>query len=181
MAFPLLNVIISEVRGQCHFAASSEICEHDLWERGRKYMLSVQVWHTRVCTAGRKLPWGTKMGGREWAHLLMVLCFFPVTLASQVMQCGQRMSSHPSHPARVEWETGRAWEQLPSLQCRLRMRVTCSQLWYLPLTNVKAVFSSWMYIFVTWRFLAAVCWCPAECVSKQCYLLYCIPPEGRIP
>lgn len=72
MAFPLLNVIISEAWGQCHFAVSGEICEHGLWGRGGKYMLSVQVWHTRVCAAGRKLPCRARMGRGEWAHLPMV-------------------------------------------------------------------------------------------------------------
>lgn len=120
MAFPISNVIISEVQGQCHFAASVEICEHGLWGRGRKYMLLVQVWHTRVCTTGRKLPWRTRMGGGEWAHLPMVsknpLWLFPVRWAFQIIKYGKWMSSHPSHPARVEWEAGDAWEQLPGLE-----------------------------------------------------------------
>lgn len=120
MAFPLLNVIISEAWGQCHFAVSGEICEHGLWGRGGKYMLSVQVWHTRVCTAGRKLPCRARMDRGEWARLPMVsgsLCgsflwHEHLRWCSVGRGCPPILATLPE----LNGRQGEHWEQLPSLE-----------------------------------------------------------------
>lgn len=135
------------------------------------FLLLVQVWHTKVCTAGRKLPWQTRMGTGAWAHLSMVLKNLCGSFLwdEHLRSCSAGSGCLPilTTLPELNGRQGEHGSSSPVWRVQAHSEGDSSQLWYLPLTSVKASFSSWMYIFVTWRFVAAVCRCPAVCVSPS--------------